>query len=34
VSPATPLRTPVTTSADREAAVPPAPNDRDSQGDT
>jgi uncharacterized protein (TIGR00159 family) len=34
VSPATPLRTPVTTSSDRDAAVPPAPSDRDSQGDS
>jgi diadenylate cyclase len=31
---ATPLRTPVTTSADREAVPPPASSNRDSQGDS
>jgi len=34
INPATPLRTPVTTSAEREAVVPPASGNRDSHGDS
>jgi hypothetical protein len=34
VSTAAPLRTPITTSADRDPVIPPPPSDRESQGDS